>query len=86
MEGRKELKITATVHNQLGKQITEVRGSEEGKNNNKKKNTKKPPPSSRQSEVFKYIRIKTSTTICNNICNNQIARYYIHMVKSICQQ
>lgn len=29
MEARKELKI-ATIHNQLGKQITEVRGSEDG--------------------------------------------------------
>lgn len=35
MADRKELKIAANIRNQLGKQVTEVRGSEERKNQTK---------------------------------------------------
>lgn len=38
MEARKEIKVAATVHNQLGEQIMEVRGSEEWKKNQIKQN------------------------------------------------
>lgn len=78
MKARKKLKIAATIRKQLGKQITEVRGSEELE---KKLKPNNPLPFSRQSEV--YISIKTNASIYENICNNQIVHYDIHRVKSV---
>lgn len=79
MEARKELKIAATIHNQFGKQVTEVRGSEEGgqqqktqTNSNIKNHTNTPPKThlpadkdNQRSNRSVYIRCEKNK--CNNL-------------------